>query len=34
LQGVAFETAAMLPRYEFLLIDLIEDQAFRTKVDA
>lgn len=34
LQGVAFETTAMLPRYEFLLVDLNEDRAFRTKVGA
>lgn len=32
LQGVAYETLAILPRYEFLLVDLLEDVAFRTKV--
>ncbi len=31
-QGVAAETAAILPRYEFLLVDLVDDHAFRTKV--
>lgn len=32
LRGVAMETMEILPRYEFLLVDLIDDHAFRTKV--
>jgi hypothetical protein len=34
LAGVAFETTGVLPRFEFLLVDVNEDHAMRTKVDA